>query len=92
VTDDDGEPVTDQPHHMDEEPLISLHAVTGVRTDDTMQVCVQVGDKTFTVLIDTGSTHNFFSPQAAQTAKLSFNQTLVHRSWLPMDIAFLAVA
>jgi hypothetical protein len=40
--------------------------------DDTMQVCVQVGNKTFTTLIDTGSTHNFFSPQAAQTIKIQF--------------------
>jgi hypothetical protein len=72
VTDGDGEPMADQPHHMDEEPLISLHAVTGVRMDDTMQVCVQVGNNTFTALIDTRSTHNFFSPQAAQTTKIQF--------------------
>jgi hypothetical protein len=61
VTDTEEEDPSDQ-----EEPLISLHAISGVRTADTQQVRVQVGDQEFTALIDTGSTHNFFSTQAAQ--------------------------
>jgi hypothetical protein len=59
---------------MKEEPLISLHTIAGIRTDDTMQVPVQVGDKEFTTLIDTGSTHNFFGTQAAQAFNLQFQE------------------
>lgn len=59
-----------QEQQVQDEPLISLHAIAGVRNDDTMQVRVQVGEKEFTDLIDTGSTHNFFSTQAAQAAEL----------------------
>jgi predicted aspartyl protease len=39
-----------------------------------LQVRVQVGDKEFTALIDTGSTHNFFSTQAAQAVELQFQE------------------
>jgi hypothetical protein len=55
-----------------EEPLISLQAVSGVRTANTMQVRVQVGSQEFTALIDSGSTHNFFSHKAAQAANIQF--------------------
>jgi hypothetical protein len=55
-----------------EEPLISLQAVSGVRTANTMQVRVQVGNQEFTALIDSGSTHNFFSHKAAQAANIQF--------------------
>jgi hypothetical protein len=74
VTDYDDETEEEHSQTAEEPPLISLHAVTGVRTDGTMQVCVQVGDKAFNALIDTGSTHNFFSPQAAQSAEIQFQQ------------------
>jgi hypothetical protein len=72
VTDSDDDTVEAQEQPSSDEPLISLHAVAGVRTDDTLQVRVQVGEKEFTVLVDTGSTHNFFSTQAAQAAELQF--------------------
>jgi hypothetical protein len=68
--DDEAPPIPQQ--QEEEEPLISLHAITGVRTEDTMQVRIQVGDKEFTALIDTGSTHNFFSAQAAHAVQLQF--------------------
>jgi hypothetical protein len=55
-----------------EEPLISLQAVSGVRTANTMQVRVQVGSQEFTALVDSGSTHNFFSHKAAQAANIQF--------------------
>jgi hypothetical protein len=69
-TDDDESDTQEGP--PTDEPLISLHAIAGVRTEDTMQVKVQVGEQEFTALIDTGSTHNFFSSQAAQAAELQF--------------------
>jgi hypothetical protein len=59
VADNDDDTPDGQEQHAADEPLISLHAIAGVRTDDTMQVRVQVGEKEFIALIDTGSTHNF---------------------------------
>jgi hypothetical protein len=52
--------------------LISLQAVSGVRTADTLQVHVQVGAQEFTSLIYSGWTHNFFSHKAAQAANIQF--------------------
>jgi len=68
-------------------PLISLHALTGIRTADTMQVTVRMGNHQFTALLDSGSTHNFISGPAAQHVGLSFLKSL----W-PMAIEFHAVA
>jgi hypothetical protein len=72
VTDFDEDTSMAQAQPEDEEPLISLHALTGIRTDDTLQIRVQVGEHEFTALIDTGSTHNFFSTKAAQAVQLQF--------------------
>jgi hypothetical protein len=69
-TDDDTRSSPDKQHN--EEPLISLHAITGVRTNNTMQVRVHVGEQVFIALIDTGSTHNFFSTRVAQASELQF--------------------
>jgi hypothetical protein len=43
------------------EPVILLHALAGIRSEDTMQVKIQVRDKILTALLDTGSTHNFIN-------------------------------
>jgi hypothetical protein len=72
VADSDEDTTGSQGQQAPEEPLISLHAIAGVRSDDTMQVRVLVQEKEFTALIDTGSTHNFFSAHAAQAAELQF--------------------
>lgn len=53
-------------------PQVSLHAIAGVRTRDTMQVVVQLGNITVTALIDSGSTHNFVSEAAARHTGLCF--------------------
>jgi hypothetical protein len=75
VLDDVDEPQAVEPQQDFEEPLISLHAITGVRSESTLQIAVQVVDQVFTTLIDTGSTHNFFSPSAAQAAGVQFQQS-----------------
>jgi hypothetical protein len=54
----DDDDITDDPT---ENPSISLLAIAGVRTRDTMQVVVHFGDVTVTALLDSGSTHNFVS-------------------------------
>lgn len=61
---------TDQPPYDPDAPLISLSAITGIRTEDTMQIRIRVGDQEFTTLIDSGSTHNFISAPAAHRAGL----------------------
>ena len=53
-------------------PLISLHALTGIRTADTMQVKVRMGNHQINALLDSGSTHNFISGLAAQHIGLNF--------------------
>ena len=55
-----------------EEPLISLSTITGIRTEDTMQLRVQIGAHEFTALLDSSSTHNFISTAAARCAGLNF--------------------
>ena len=56
-------------------PLISLSAITGIRTADTMQLRVQVGDHELTTLLDSGSTHNFVSMNAARRVGLHFHDS-----------------
>ena len=60
---EDDDPATD--YNIESQPQISLHAIAGVRTRDTMQVIVQLGRVTVTVLLDSGSTHNFVSEAVA---------------------------
>ncbi|KAJ4788910.1 polyprotein [Rhynchospora pubera] len=48
-----------------ETPNISLHALTGIGTSQTMKLQVQVNNCTFIALVDSGSTHNFLSSTAA---------------------------
>lgn len=53
-----------------EDPRISLLAMAGVRTCDTMQVCIRMGDTELLALLDSGSTHNFISEDAAARTAL----------------------
>lgn len=53
-------------------PLISLHAITGIKTAETMQVRVRIGTQEFTALLDTGSTHNFVSKATTRHVGLHF--------------------
>jgi hypothetical protein len=55
-----------------EQPRISLIAIAGVRSRDTMQVLVRFCAVTVTALLDSGSTHNFVSAPAAARCGLCF--------------------
>ncbi|XP_066349333.1 uncharacterized protein [Miscanthus floridulus] len=52
------------------EPQISLHAIAGVRTSETMQMRLTMGDTSLLALLDSGSTHNFIAEEAAARASL----------------------
>jgi hypothetical protein len=44
---------------------ISLNAITGISTAETMKLLVHLCDTTITTLGDSGSTHSFISTKAA---------------------------
>jgi hypothetical protein len=53
-----------------DKPMISLAAIAGVRTEDTMQIYVQLGSQQFVALLDSGSTHNFVRTDVARRVGL----------------------
>ncbi|KAK1608875.1 hypothetical protein QYE76_032548 [Lolium multiflorum] len=67
--DDDEEPLADG----QEEAKISLLAVTGIPTSDTMQVAICIGDRDLVALLDSGSTHNFIHEGLATVVGLPFS-------------------
>ena len=64
VEDDDTEEPTEEAG-SEESPAFSLQAIAGVRLSNTMQVHVQLGATRLVALLDSGSTHNFISEDAA---------------------------
>jgi hypothetical protein len=53
-----------------DEPQISVHMITGIRTSETMQVCIQLGGVSLLTLLDSGSTHNFIVEEVASRTVL----------------------
>ncbi|WVZ92756.1 hypothetical protein U9M48_038799 [Paspalum notatum var. saurae] len=51
---------------QDAVPVISLHAISGVRIGRTMQVPVRWGETMLHALLDSGSSHNFVLEEAAR--------------------------
>jgi hypothetical protein len=68
---------------MEDDPTISLHALTRIqsRSGRTMQVSVTINGFSLTALLDVGSTHNcgYKSCRAGQTATLGTNGPPPHR-------------
>ncbi|WVZ93415.1 hypothetical protein U9M48_039395 [Paspalum notatum var. saurae] len=66
----DNNPV--EPEHeqeqSEEEPLISLHALTGIRatTYHTMCIWVLIGNRRLTAFLDSGFSHNFINSEVAE--------------------------
>lgn len=54
------------------EPEISLHALTGWIASKTMRVMAMIGPHEFSVLVDSGSTHNFISEKVTSLLRLPF--------------------
>jgi len=45
----------------DDDIIVSVNAVTGIRTSSTLQLCATIGGTVMIALIDSGSTHSFIS-------------------------------
>ena len=56
--------------HLQGEPEISLHALTGWSIARTMRVSAKVGPHELIVLIDSGLTHNFINERIAELLQL----------------------
>lgn len=56
----------------DSEPQISLLTISGVHTSKTMQIELRLGNASFIILLNSGSTDNFVSTEAADRADVSF--------------------
>ncbi|GJV76968.1 retrotransposon-related protein [Tanacetum coccineum] len=56
-------------------PQISLHALNGVESFQTMRVTGHVGKQSLHILIDTGSTHNFLDLDKAKKLGCTFSST-----------------
>jgi len=53
-----------------DKPLISLSAIAGIRTSETMQIRINLGGASLLALLDSGSTHNFVAVDAAGRTNL----------------------
>ncbi|KAF8409204.1 hypothetical protein HHK36_005278 [Tetracentron sinense] len=71
------------------QPEISLHAIAGSHTPQTMRVKGRLGKATVMVLVDSGSTHNFMDPTVARKTNLTvikggrFEVTVANGDQLP---------
>ena len=50
----------------EENPIVSLLAISGSSSYQTMRVCGNIKKKVITILIYSGSTHNFLDPVVAK--------------------------
>jgi hypothetical protein len=74
----------------EEDPRVSLHAITGLSSTETMQLEVRLNDHTIDALVDSGSTHSFISVTAACTWTQFTNPSFT--SVWPMAIKWRAPA
>ena len=78
-------------------PEISLHALVGVSSPQTMRVIGTINGRPLHILIDSGSTHNFVSLKfpkrmgCCKTASPTFAVMMAHGEWLTSEEIYLAV-
>lgn len=58
--------ITEIENEEEEEAQVSLHAMVGQVTPETIKVVGKVKNNSSSILIDTGSTHNFLDPHTAK--------------------------
>ena len=68
--DEEDEPILEEDRELDEEshdyqPIISCHALSGFSAQQTLKVVGFLKKQKVTVLIDSGSTHNFINKKLA---------------------------
>ncbi|KAF7117136.1 hypothetical protein RHSIM_RhsimUnG0001700 [Rhododendron simsii] len=78
--DEDDEILEFKPHEIHEERLednvqISMHALAGCNSFRTMRIKGKLKGKIITILIDSGSTHNFLEPTIAKHSGFSIEAT-----------------
>nr|GLL19764.1 hypothetical protein CK203_107764 [Ipomoea trifida] len=72
---DEGDEVVSPPHvetHEDDALEISLHALSGWSAQRTMRLPAQIFGRAITVLVDSGSTHNFIRSKLAEQLQQPF--------------------
>ncbi|XP_047339547.1 uncharacterized protein LOC124943023 [Impatiens glandulifera] len=60
-----------------DEPSISIHALNGSKNYQTLRISGKVGQLSITILIDTGSTHNFINSRIMNNINHTAQQTSV---------------
>jgi hypothetical protein len=58
---------------VETEPVISLHTLTDIRSEGTMQIEVSIMGQALTTLLDASSTHNFINLGTARALKLEYS-------------------
>jgi hypothetical protein len=79
-----------QEHVVANALVVSLHALAGIRTENTMLLPVMVKGERFLALLDTGSTHNFL--QGATMRRLGLTPTGGSSSASPSPTAIACAA
>ncbi|PNX96980.1 retrotransposon-related protein, partial [Trifolium pratense] len=70
------EPTPDTPTpHPDIDPQISLHALMGHTIPQTIRLVGQINNQTLSILVDSGSTHNFIQDRVAKQLGLTLEPT-----------------
>lgn len=65
--------------HSSLQPHISLHALAGVSASDTFRLYGLISSARITILVDSGSTHNFVQPRVAKFLNLPMEDTMALR-------------
>ena len=75
TTNEEDLPDQSQPTSDDTHPHISLHALSGLPSSETFRLSSIIKHARITILIDSGSTHNFLQPRIAQFLHLPTQKT-----------------
>ena len=69
------EPTEEEIEEKDEEITISHHALTGSMGIQTIKLRGNVKNRDITILVDSGSTHNFLDPETAKFTGVEVEET-----------------
>ena len=72
-------------------PEISFHAIADAEHPQTLRVMGNLRNKSVTVLIDRGSTHNFIDQAVVTKFGLPVNQSKQFQSWWPTERKSIAM-